>query len=297
MKFVREFLQNTLLGGVLIVLPIYLAIVVLLKGMQSVVPLVRPFTMLLPDWVPAENLLSLVLVLIVCCLIGAAVRTRLGHMLRERMETSLFERLPGYGLFRSLTQRLAGEGRENVWKPALADMGDGLVPVFIIEEFEDGRFTVIAEGDETVFGPDGGRDNAALGLIEARFRRELPQHNRRVDMPPMISFPTSPMPGQDVPRPPSRFPFEPFTTSAYRTLQPAAPSMPSQSGDTIERAAGTGLSGHSDQRFVPIQLGSLEDEATVIQLRIVIGTEAALAEDAVRPLADRAAPLRPAPRP
>jgi uncharacterized membrane protein len=142
MKFLREFLQNAVLGGVLVVLPIYLALVVLLKGMQSVVPLVRPFTMLLPDWVPAENLLSLVLVLLVCFLIGVAVRTRLGRMLRERMETSLFERLPGYGLFRSLTQRLAGEGRENVWKPALVEIEDALVPAFIIEQFEDGRFTV-----------------------------------------------------------------------------------------------------------------------------------------------------------
>src|SRR5438270_11084574 len=46
---------------------------------------------------------------------------------------------------------------------------------------EDGRFTVIAEGDETVFGPDGGRDNQSLGLIEARFRRELPRLDERVD--------------------------------------------------------------------------------------------------------------------
>ena len=142
MKFMREFLQNAVLGGVLVVLPIYLALVVLIKGMQSMVPLVRPFTMLLPDWVPAENLLSLVLMLLVCFLIGVAVRTRLGRMLRERMETSLFERLPGYGLFRSLTQRLAGEGRENVWKPALVEIEDALVPAFIIEQFEDGRFTV-----------------------------------------------------------------------------------------------------------------------------------------------------------
>src|SRR5678815_1555754 len=36
-----------------------------------------------------------------------------------------------------------------------------------IHERERGRFTVIAEGDERVFGPDGGRDNPALGLIEA----------------------------------------------------------------------------------------------------------------------------------
>jgi uncharacterized membrane protein len=142
MRFVREFVQNVLVGGVLVVLPIYLALAVLLKGMQSVAPVVRPFTILLPAWVPAEHLLSLVLVLIVCFLIGVAVRTRLGHRLRERMETSLFERLPGYGLFRSLTHRLAGEDRENVWKPALAEIEDALVPAFIIEEFEDGRFTV-----------------------------------------------------------------------------------------------------------------------------------------------------------
>ena len=142
MKFAREFLTNVLVGGLLIVLPIYLAVLVLLKGMQSVAALVRPLTLLLPDWLPAENLLSLVLVLVICFLIGIAVRTRVGRILRERMERSLFERLPGYALFRSLTQRLAGEGRENAWKPALVEIEEALVPAFIIEELEDGRFTV-----------------------------------------------------------------------------------------------------------------------------------------------------------
>ena len=142
MKVVRQFLANALVGGVLIVLPIYLAVLVLLKGAQSVGGLIRPFTMLLPAWLPAEKVLSLVLVLTLCFLIGVAVRTRLGNALRERMETSVFERIPGFTLFRSLTQQLAGEGRENVWKPALAEIEEALVPAFIIEEFGDGRFTV-----------------------------------------------------------------------------------------------------------------------------------------------------------
>lgn len=142
MKVVRQFLINALLGGVLVVLPIYLAVLVLLKGAQSVGKLIRPFTMLLPAWLPAGNVLSLILVLTVCFLIGVGVRTRLGKALRERMETSVFERIPGYALFRSLTQQVAGEGRENVWKPALAEIEEALVPAFIIEEFEDGRFTV-----------------------------------------------------------------------------------------------------------------------------------------------------------
>jgi uncharacterized membrane protein len=142
MKFARQFLVNTLVGGLLILLPIYLTVLVLLKGMQSVAALVRPLAMLLPAWLPAENLLSLVLVLIVCFLIGIGVRTRVGGIIRNWMDRTLFERLPGYGLFRSLTQRLAGEGRENAWKPVLVEIEEALVPAFIIEELTDGRFTV-----------------------------------------------------------------------------------------------------------------------------------------------------------
>ena len=80
-----------------------------------------------------------------------------------------------------------------------------------IDGGEDGRFTVVAEGNETVFGPDGGRDNAALGLIEAKFRRELPSHNRRRDLPDSTQTPLAPWPSpeRDVPRPPSRFPVAP----------------------------------------------------------------------------------------
>ena len=142
MKFAREFLANTLVGGLLIVLPIYLAVLVLLKGMRSVAALVRPFTVFLPEWLPAERLLSLGLVLGACFLIGIAVRTRAGRILRERIERSLFEKLPGYALFQSLTQQLAGQGRESTWKPALVEIEEALVPAFIIEEIENGRFTV-----------------------------------------------------------------------------------------------------------------------------------------------------------
>src|SRR6476619_3654664 len=103
MKNTREFFVNTLVGGLLVVIPIYLAVLLLLKAMKSVAGLVRPFTMLLPDSIPAENLLSLLLVLIICFLIGLAVRAPLGRAMRERIEKSLFERIPGYALFRSLT--------------------------------------------------------------------------------------------------------------------------------------------------------------------------------------------------
>jgi hypothetical protein len=201
-----------------------------------------------------------------------------------------------------------------------------------IHATERGRFTVIAEGDERVFGPDGGRDNPDLGLIEARFRRELPDANRR---PVLESFPAG-LPRPNVPPArPGPEPGEPWrpgmprwtaptwfgaasraaeslgrdARSTINALMGAPPSpvtepAPAQLPDggafgglhEIERAAGTGLTGASQQEFVSVHVGQLETEATVIQLRIVIGTEEAL--NAPRPLPEsHEAPARPAARP
>jgi uncharacterized membrane protein len=142
MKYARDFVTNTLLGGVLVLLPVYLAVLLLLKGMQAVAGLVRPLAALLPDWLPAEGALSLLAVLIACFAIGLALRTQLGRTVREQVEKTFFSRLPGYALVRSLTQRMAGQTDENAWQPALVEIEDALVPAFIVEEHTDGRFTV-----------------------------------------------------------------------------------------------------------------------------------------------------------
>jgi uncharacterized membrane protein len=142
MKNVREFIVSSLVGGLVIIAPIYLSVLLLLKAMHVVAGVVRPIAKLFPDWFPGEKVLSLILVVAICFLIGVAVRTPIGRSVREHMEKSLFERMPGYALFRSLTKQVAGTSEEQVWKPALAEIEEALVPAFIIEEFEDGRFTV-----------------------------------------------------------------------------------------------------------------------------------------------------------
>ena len=46
---------------------------------------------------------------------------------------------------------MAGQGQENVWKPAFVEIEDALVPSFIIEEHDDGRFTVFVPSVPTPF--------------------------------------------------------------------------------------------------------------------------------------------------
>ena len=136
------FFLGALINGLLVVVPFYLAVLLLLKAMQSLVGLVRPIAALLPDWMPAEDLLALLLVLALCFLVGVAVRMPIGRAVRERIEKSLFQRIPGYAVLSSLAQQMAGESRESAWKPALVEIEEALVPAFIIEEFDDGQFTV-----------------------------------------------------------------------------------------------------------------------------------------------------------
>jgi hypothetical protein len=163
-----------------------------------------------------------------------------------------------------------------------------------IDASEDGRFTVFAEGNESVFGPDGGRDNPDLGLIRAGFRRELPRGGLRRGMPPVI---TRRFTESDVISPARPLPTPAEFTALQSDAAALSEAIVSESLSVFERAAGTGLTGHSDQRFIPIRLGPLESHATVIELRLVIGSEEALMEDAPRPLVGRETPARPAARP
>src|SRR4051812_36814696 len=98
MKPPRHFLVNALISGLITVIPVYLAVLLLLKAMASVLGLVRPFAKLLPDWLPAANILALLLLLIICFVVGVAVHSTAGRVAKERLEKSLFSRLPGYAL-------------------------------------------------------------------------------------------------------------------------------------------------------------------------------------------------------
>jgi uncharacterized membrane protein len=93
-------------------------------------------------WLPAAQIVSLLLVLLICFLIGVAIQGQAGQAIWARIEKSAVSKIPGYALVRSLTDRISGKDEDNSWKPALVEIEEALVPAFIIEALEDGRFTV-----------------------------------------------------------------------------------------------------------------------------------------------------------
>jgi len=144
-------LTKALVRGMLIVVPVYLAVLLMLKGMKSVATLVKPLTHLLPEWLPAEEVLSLLLVVAIFIAIGASVGTGMGERTRAWIERTLLEKIPGYSVIRSLTHQMAGKNKDSTWKAALFQSDEALIPAFIIEELPDGRYTVFVPSIPTPF--------------------------------------------------------------------------------------------------------------------------------------------------
>jgi hypothetical protein len=59
-----------------VVAPTYLAVLLLLKAAQSLLSLVQPVAKLLPEWMPAAEILFLLLILILRFFIGLGMKTR-----------------------------------------------------------------------------------------------------------------------------------------------------------------------------------------------------------------------------
>jgi len=146
-KAVVNFAKTTIVGGFFIVLPVAIVLFFLGKGVAvlvaAVAPMVDGMTVREIGGIGLATLLSILLLLVLCFATGLLVRTRLGRLAGEWVEGRVLQKLPGYGMIRNLTHRFTGvDGTE--FSPALVDLhGSGTrSPTFIVEEHEDGGYTV-----------------------------------------------------------------------------------------------------------------------------------------------------------
>jgi hypothetical protein len=58
-KKLSEFVLGRLVAGALVIAPTYLAVLLVLKGIKSLAGIMKPFAQLLPKWLPADQVLSL----------------------------------------------------------------------------------------------------------------------------------------------------------------------------------------------------------------------------------------------
>jgi len=142
MRSVAEFTKTTVIGGVLVLLPVYVSVLLLLKALAGVAGLVAPITHELPATLPFRDVLAMLLFIAACFLCGVAVRTGPGLRAKNALEHALLEKIPGYALIRGLAGRIVGRGDEPAFTVVLAEIEEALVPAFLVEECDEGHVAI-----------------------------------------------------------------------------------------------------------------------------------------------------------
>ncbi len=148
MSRLRNFVINSFIGGILVILPLIVTIFLVVWLITKLVHIIRPIVGLLATDSRLEIALAYVIVvagfLFVCFMIGAMVRTRVGTRLHQFIEKHVFNRFPGYKLITETIKVLFGESKFLFSRVVLVQLFENGVHVtgFVTDEHPGGLVTV-----------------------------------------------------------------------------------------------------------------------------------------------------------
>jgi len=150
MKRLKRFLRTTVLGGVIVILPVVLTFIFLRWLFRLITGFIDPLTRMLMAQSQLQEYIAGILVVIVivliCFLVGLVVKTRFGRFIYQTLEKRILTIAPGYSLFKETIKQLLGRERApfssvvlvEVFGPASHTMMTG----FVTDEHPDGFYTV-----------------------------------------------------------------------------------------------------------------------------------------------------------
>lgn len=150
MKTIWKFISRTLVGGLLVLLPAYLAILLIAKGVKGLIGIAKPLVGHLPIEADHHAIAALAVVLLASFIVGLAVTTWPGRPLGRWLDKGLLDRIPGYTFLRSLLGRTFGDESAE-FRVGFAEFDDNTALVYVVEEHADGFFTVFVPGSPTPF--------------------------------------------------------------------------------------------------------------------------------------------------
>lgn len=143
MSRLLQGLKNAFVTGVLLVLPAWLALLLIVGLLAKLGIIVKPIAGHLPEGVNHPQIVAFASFLLVCLLAGLIVRTPVGRSLGRLLGDHVFSQVPGYVPLRTIARQFADLDQREGFKPSLVEVEDGsLAPGFLIEHHDDGRCTV-----------------------------------------------------------------------------------------------------------------------------------------------------------
>ena len=142
MRALKEFLKNTIVGGLLFLVPVILLLVILRQAMQLVGKIAAPIAAAFPvhqiAGVAFASIVAALLLVVVAFLAGLAARTDTGRAVMRWFEESLLGGLPQYRMMKTMAEGLAQVEDSSGIRPALVSIEGGWQIGYVLEEMRTG---------------------------------------------------------------------------------------------------------------------------------------------------------------
>jgi uncharacterized membrane protein len=139
MKRLLSFLSTSFIGGLLVILPLWLTILIIGAAISALRGALHPIGGWLVDGSAHPDLVAALILVLLCFLAGAFLQTRLASSIGSAMDGTIFSAVPGYRLIRRLLRR---DEHDQRWAVALVQFDDATVSGFVVEELPDGQYAV-----------------------------------------------------------------------------------------------------------------------------------------------------------
>jgi uncharacterized membrane protein len=150
MQRLKKFIKTTVLGGLIVLLPVFLTGFFLHWLFNLVTGFIRPLANILVIKARIQENLADVLVIVVIIgvffLTGLVVKTRLGRYIHRVAEKRILKIMPGYTIFRNTIKQFLGQKKTPFSRVALVQAfgNETLMTAFVTDEHPNGSFTVFA---------------------------------------------------------------------------------------------------------------------------------------------------------
>jgi uncharacterized membrane protein len=169
MRALVAFIRATLIGGILLLLPIVVLAIVLGKAEEIAIRLVAPLAsriaMKSMAGIPLATILAIGVIVLFCLCAGLFARTRLARKIVEWLESAVLYNIPGYDFFKGISESLMGYEAGHAYPVVLARIEDAWQIGFLMERLDSGHYAVFVPGSPSVWS------GAVYVMTEERFQR------------------------------------------------------------------------------------------------------------------------------
>ncbi|MFC2027446.1 DUF502 domain-containing protein [Chloroflexota bacterium] len=148
MRKVKDFLKVTILGGLIVLLPVAILVFLIKWLVDLISDVVDPLSDVLVDELSLADyiadIISITVVVFILFVLGMLVKTQFGTFIYEVVEKRILRIAPGYSAIRESIGHILGHARPAFSQVALAqlDESETLVTAFVTDTHPNGRYTV-----------------------------------------------------------------------------------------------------------------------------------------------------------